>query len=345
MKRTILLILLTLCINQCLSQKGFSKQFQATINITGLQSWDTSLGVQKLLYDYENLRAHIDIEGWRAQQKEVYMIKYKPEGAEPDSPASQGYTLFNFNPDYPELTKNNCWYRTDPMGDTGPFPWTWFHDSKYVVDEQDHTKIQPWFPLPSNLINKGEEWIPEVQLNAIRYDSPEICDLKRSGIGKVPCLSYFETEDRPVKTIHARAAAVGGYDSDVYTSTFYLTFIHGISPEAEHLFDLPNQWPSYCGNANTDPMHGFVVTPDGPDHFSLKLNTPPVRSLGNQVTVEFKAQPNWYYNGTRCAQFNSIIFDKGNWNKPQQVDMSFGDYGCCTYAITANGGVFNFNEK
>jgi hypothetical protein len=24
----------------------------------------------------------------------------------------------------------------------------------------------PWFPLPSNLINKGEEWIPEVQLNA-----------------------------------------------------------------------------------------------------------------------------------------------------------------------------------
>ncbi len=46
-----------------------------------------------------------------------------------------------------------------------------------------------------------------------RYDSPEICDLVRSGIGPVPCLSYFETKDRPVKTISARAAR-GAYDSD-----------------------------------------------------------------------------------------------------------------------------------
>jgi hypothetical protein len=41
----------------------------------------------------------------------------------------------------------------------------------------------------------------------------EICDLYRSGIGKVPCLTYFETQDRPVKTIYARVAR-GAYDND-----------------------------------------------------------------------------------------------------------------------------------
>jgi hypothetical protein len=46
------------------------------------------------------------------------------------------------------------------MGDVGPFPYNWFYGS------ESQTKILPWFPLPSNLINKGEEWIPEVQLNA-----------------------------------------------------------------------------------------------------------------------------------------------------------------------------------
>ncbi|CAF1440644.1 unnamed protein product [Adineta ricciae] len=274
------------------------------------------------------------------------MIKYKPEGAESNSPASQGYALFNFNPDYSELTKNDCLYRTDPMSDVGPFPWNWFHDTQLIVDQQDHTKIQPWFPLPSNLINKGKQWIPEIQLNATRYDSPEICDLQRSGLGKVPCLSYFETEDRPVKTIRARAAQ-GSFDSDEYITTVYLSFVHGIPSQAEYLFDLPKQWPSYCGNANTgfnvEPQHGYVVTPDGQDHFTLKLQTPLVRSLGDQVKVEFKVQPNWYYNGTQCAKFNPIIFNQENWDKPLQVDMSFIDYGCCTYAITANGSGYEWS--
>ncbi|CAF0722682.1 unnamed protein product [Adineta steineri] len=189
------------------------------------------------------------------------MIKYKPEGAESNSTASQGYALFNFNPDYPD--------RTDP---------------KLIVDEQDHTKIQSWFPLPSNLIKKGKEWIPEIQLNATRYDSPEICNLERSGLGNVPCLSYSETEDRSVKTIRARAAQ-GDYNSD------------------------------------------DVVTPNGQVHFKLKLQTP---------------LPNWYYNGTQCAKFNTIIFNQENWNKPLQVDMSFIDYEWCTYTITANGGGYKW---
>jgi hypothetical protein len=46
------------------------------------------------------------------------------------------------------------------MSDVGPFPTTWFND-------QGMFEIQPWFPLPSNLINKGEEWIPEIQMNAV----------------------------------------------------------------------------------------------------------------------------------------------------------------------------------
>ncbi|CAF4093732.1 unnamed protein product [Rotaria sordida] len=177
----------------------------------------------------------------------------------------------------------------------GPFPSSW-------LDQDGNIDIKPWFPLPSNLIKKGEEWIPEIQKNAMRYDSPEICDLERSGIGKVPCLSYFEADETPVKTITAHAARG---------------------------FTIEN-------------LHGFVVTPDGQDHFNLTLNGPPVHSLGDQVKVEFKVKPNWYYNGTHCANFNTIIFDGENWQKPQRVDMSFGDYGCCTYAVTAVGGGYEW---
>jgi hypothetical protein len=58
------------------------------------------------------------------------------------------------------VLKHNCWYRTDPMADVGPFPFNWFFNTESV------TQIQPWSPLPSNLINKGEEWIPEIKQNA-----------------------------------------------------------------------------------------------------------------------------------------------------------------------------------
>ena len=74
----------------------------------------------------------------------------------------------------------------------------------------------------------------------------------------------------------------------------------------------------------------------------LQLQTPPVHSLGDQVKVEFKVQPSWYYNGTRCAQFNPIVFDRDNWQKPQQVDMTFDSYGCCNYAVTATGGGYDW---
>jgi hypothetical protein len=76
-------MLLILFINQCVSQKGFPKQFQATLNISKI-IWHTQ-DIQKLLYDYEHLRVRFDIQGWRAKQNETYMIKYKPEGAEADS--------------------------------------------------------------------------------------------------------------------------------------------------------------------------------------------------------------------------------------------------------------------
>ncbi|CAF1448399.1 unnamed protein product [Rotaria magnacalcarata] len=244
MKQIIFLTFLALLTNKCSCQPGFPKQFQATLNITGLESWQTSTSaVQQLLYDYINSRARFDITGWRKNQSKTYMMQYKPKGAEADSPASQGFTMLNFNPDYPEWTKNDCWYRTNPMGDIGPFPFSWFNQGSDF-------EIKLWFPLPSNLIKKGEEWIPEIKKNAVvcisnaitaeRYDSPEICDLQRSGIGKVPCLSYFEADDTPVKTITARAA-VGSFDTDEYTSTVYLSFTFGIPSQAEPLFNLPDK--------------------------------------------------------------------------------------------------------
>jgi hypothetical protein len=80
------IILVILFLQQCLGQKGFSKQFQATLNISGIAAWDSpALGVKQLLYDYENLRIRFDIHGWRAQQNETFMLKYKSEGAEAGS--------------------------------------------------------------------------------------------------------------------------------------------------------------------------------------------------------------------------------------------------------------------
>jgi hypothetical protein len=86
MKQTMLTMLVMLFLHQCLGQRGFPKQFQTILNISGLASWDTpTMGVQRLLYDYEHSRARFDISGWRAEQNETYILKYKPEGAEADS--------------------------------------------------------------------------------------------------------------------------------------------------------------------------------------------------------------------------------------------------------------------
>ncbi|CAF4323954.1 unnamed protein product, partial [Rotaria sp. Silwood2] len=180
----------------------------------------------------------------------------------------------------------------------------------------------------------------------------------KSEIGEVPCLSYFEAPDRPVKTIEAHAGR-GSFDPDEYITTVYLSFTNGIPSEAEHLFDLPDQWPAYCGNANTgklqfsaslliqhlnyflgfnvEPSRTFVVTPDGQDYLKLTLQTPPVHAPGDEVKVEFKVDPNYFYNGTRCAEFSPVVFNRINWLVPQQINISFADYGCCSYAITATG--------
>jgi hypothetical protein len=86
MKEMLLWMLLIVCINQCVSQRGFPKQFQATLNVSGYTSWRTpSLGVQQLLYDYQNLRVRSDVEGYQAKHNVTYMILYKPKGAEADS--------------------------------------------------------------------------------------------------------------------------------------------------------------------------------------------------------------------------------------------------------------------
>ncbi|CAF4312029.1 unnamed protein product, partial [Rotaria sordida] len=137
-----------------------------------------------------------------------------------------------------------------------------------------------------------------------------------------------------------------------YTSVFYLSFINGIPSKVEPLFNLPAQWPSTCGNANNgysqSPVRGFVVTPDGGlDNFTLTLQTPPVHSLGDEVTINFRPQPYWYYNGTECAKFTvngnpKIVFTKDKWNKPQRVDMKFSGYGCCSYEIEGIGGSYEW---
>ncbi|CAF4779088.1 unnamed protein product [Rotaria sp. Silwood1] len=328
--------------------KGFPKQFVAILNQTSYLHWKDSSAPEQLVYDFINQRARFDIKGWRAKQNETYMIQYKPNGAEQGSPTAEGYTLFNFNPDYPELTKGNCWYNTFPIQDFGAFPSSW-------ITADGDIDMKPWFPLPNNLVYKGVEWIPELQINALRFVSPDICDLKTSGIGKVPCLSYFETNDgTPVKTIQARAAAPF-YDTDEYTSVIYLSFINGIPSKFEPLFNLPAQWPSACGNANNgyskSPVRGFVVTPDGGlDNFTMTLQTPPVHSLGDEVTITFRPKPSWYYNGTECAKFTvngnpKIVFTKENWNKPQRIDMKFSGYGCCEYEIEGMGGSYEWQYQ
>ncbi|CAF1364083.1 unnamed protein product [Rotaria sp. Silwood1] len=343
-----------LLIQHCQSQsekkpKGFPKQFVAILNQTSYLQWQDSGAPEQLVYDLVNQRARFDIKGWRAKQNETYIIQYKPNGAEHGS--------------------GNCWYNTPPIKDFGAFPSTW-------ITADGDIDMKPWFPLPDNLVYNGVEWIPELQINALRYDSSDICDLKTSSIGKVPCLSYFETNDgTPVKTLKARAAT-GVYDSDEYRSVIYLSFINGIPSEVEALFNLPAQWSSVCGNVNNgsflfyfiscisftsiffyglgysqSPVRGFVVTPDGGlDNFTLTLQTPPVHSLGDEVTINFRPKPNWYYNGTECAKFTvngnpNIVFTKENWNKPQRVDMKFSGYGCCTYEIEGIGGSYEWQYQ
>ena len=95
-KQAIYLVLLTLFINQCSSQTGFPKQFQATLNITGLQSYST-LGIQQLLYDYTNSRVRFDITGWLLKQNETYMVQYKPKGAEANTVNKNGVFLYGKN--------------------------------------------------------------------------------------------------------------------------------------------------------------------------------------------------------------------------------------------------------
>ncbi|CAF5053993.1 unnamed protein product [Rotaria magnacalcarata] len=64
----------------------------------------------------------------------------------------------------------------------------------------------------------------------------------------------------------------------------------------------------------------------------------PVHSLGDQVTAHFKVETDWYCNATGRVQFNSIVFDREDWREQKQVNISFGNYGCCSYEITAIGG-------
>jgi len=73
-------------VDQCLSQKGFPKQFQTVFNTTDQASSSLLIqGLQHLLYDYDNLRARFDILSWRTNETETYILEYKPKGAESDS--------------------------------------------------------------------------------------------------------------------------------------------------------------------------------------------------------------------------------------------------------------------
>jgi len=44
-----------------------------------------------------------------------------------------------------------------------------------------------------------------------------------------------------------------------YITTVYLSFTNDIPSEAEHLFDLLDQWPAYCGNANNGKLKFTVI--------------------------------------------------------------------------------------
>jgi len=172
-----------------------------------------------------------------------------------------------------------------------------------------------------------------------------MCDLERSGIGLVPCKSFFVSlnQETPMKTISAYASR-GDFDEDRYEQTVYRTFQYGISGDDN--FKLPNNWPSFCGNGDAgfsfDPVHGFVVTPTGGDSFKLMMNSPPVLGLGSNVVVSFIPLRNWYYNCTNCVSFNSITFTNQNWDIPQIVKMNFKNFGCSQFGIYANGGGYDW---
>ncbi|CAF1238262.1 unnamed protein product [Didymodactylos carnosus] len=345
MKQNFVLTFLSfvLLLEASLSQTGFPKQFVAILNQTSLQAWQNS-GVQQFVYDSILQRIRFDLKGWREKQNETYMIQYKPSGAEHGSPAADGYTLFNFNPDYPENTKGHCWYNTQPMKDLGPIPFSWMTAGGDI-------DIKPWFPLPSNLIYKGVEHITELDIDASRYDSSEMCDLQQSDIGKVPCLSYFETNDEiPVKTITAKAARPHSYETDEYATRSRESVYESPRASVGHSSMLAVPFLIFERLSQRTSTWLRRYTESCGDNFTLQLLTPPVHSLGDEVTITFSPKPNWYYNGTECARFTvngneKIVFTYENWNEPQQVDLTFRGYGCCAYEIEGIGGSYEWQYQ
>ena len=176
------------------------------------------------------------------------------------------------------------------MRDTGPFPSDWF----YTRDEV-RTQIQPWFPLPANMINKGEEWIPEIQQKAtvrsnypnrtsistpifvalrfprdvqsetIRHRFNPMRELFRNigstseNVGSSCCCWRLRCRRVRMCLIIELQRSILVYSSiNRLASTVYISFTQGIPPDAESLFNLPDQWPTYCGNANTGNSSIFL---------------------------------------------------------------------------------------
>jgi hypothetical protein len=277
----------------------------------------------------------MDIYSPNRKVNETYMFVYQPAGAQPNSPEAEGYTLFDFNPSYPNVS---CLYTAGIFVEYGPFPVSWYSGETFEMGE--------WFDLASDMQYAGQAYIPDLQKEADVWQSATICDLWRSGIGKVPCRSiYLDVKTQlPLQTIRAQEG--NDFLMDEYTLTYYTEMI--AEPPNEHSFVLPTEWTSVCNNANNgytvEPVRGFVATLSGNDNFTIALMTPPVESLG-PVRVSFVPHPNFFYNCSTCVTLiptEELVFTVDNWNQPIEVIVAFQKYGCSAYTVVGSGGGYQF---
>jgi hypothetical protein len=318
--------------------------FSASFNESDLViiSWDRPR-MNNVFVDLPNKRASINYAS-TAGQTESWTLIYKPQGADPTAPASQGYTMFNVNPDYPAQVPNNCMYMTGEPMTLAPFPSHWQRYETHYSQE-----VSTWFDLPNDLVYGGEYFIAELGVNSDRWDTQSQCILEQSGIGQVPCTSVMFSQGPnplPLMDIRAFGARKHSFETDKYKVRVYHSFTTSVQDSD---FTLPNNWEVNCGNDD----NSFMTTPDyaitvynngGPDApLTIALASPPVASLGD-VKVYLSPTPTWYYNCADCVSFSNtpLIFNHNNWNVSQTVPLTFSHNGCSQYAVKATGGGYDW---
>lgn len=248
------------------------------------------------------------------------------------------YLLYNpvLDNRYLLLSKNAaaCWYETGPFIIQYPFPRTWFKDNNVTIGS--------FVDLPINMVYKGVEIDNDILVD--RWNSIELCVLKKWNLAPMPCISYMTVKNTsvPHKYIQAHQKS-GPFDNDYY---FTRTFDYFSTDIRDKDFEIPSDWSTSCYDYNNaitiKPERGYVCTPESNDQFTVTLDTRPIDQLGD-VSVMFIPTPTKEYNCTSCTHLIPpyITFNSDNWNVPVPINVLFTDTGLSRFVAMSKGGGYD----